>query len=233
MVSTDPIVGADQSTSAASSGSPSVRFALARTRVAVAVGLGLLTLGLGLALTAWQVAVLIAWSVTGLVIVVWAIAALRRLNGTATQVLATREDDSRTMADVLLLSAAMGSLAAIGLGLLKAADAKGSAQPIITALAVLTVVVSWAVVHTVFTLRYARLYYAVGGGIDFNEDAEPDYRDFAYVALTIGMTFQVSDTDLTTKSIRHAATRHALVSYLFGAVIIAMVINVVAGLLNR
>jgi uncharacterized membrane protein len=87
-------------------------------------------------------------------------------------------------------------------------------------------------VHAVFTLRYAHLYYSEGGGIDFNDDADPDYHDFAYLALTIGMTFQVSDTNLTTKAIRRTATRHALVSYLFGAIIIAMVINVVAGLLH-
>jgi len=81
-------------------------------------------------------------------------------------------------------------------------------------------------------LRYAGLYYRDGEGVDFNEDDDPDYRDFAYLALTIGMTFQVSDTDLKTKAIRHTAIRHALLSYLFGAVVIAMVINVVAGLLN-
>ncbi|MBV8982235.1 MAG: DUF1345 domain-containing protein, partial [Acidimicrobiia bacterium] len=92
--------------------------------------------------------------------------------------------------------------------------------------------VSWAVVHTVFTLRYASLYYANGGGIDFNEDDKPNYRDFAYLALTIGMTYQVSDTDLQTKPIRHTAIRHALLSYVFGAVVVAMVINVVASLLN-
>jgi uncharacterized membrane protein len=78
------------------------------------------------------------------------------------------------------------------------------------------VVLSWASVHTVFKLRYARPYYSGGGGIDFHVDERPDFGDFAYVALTIGMTFQVSDTDLTAKPIRMAALRHALLSYLFG-----------------
>ncbi|MEO7556753.1 MAG: DUF1345 domain-containing protein, partial [Acidimicrobiales bacterium] len=67
-------------------------------------------------------------------------------------------------------------------------------------------------------------------GIDFNDDAEPDYRDFAYLAFTIGMTYQVSDTDLKTKEIRRTALRHALLSYVFGTAIIAVMINVVAGL---
>ena len=70
------------------------------------------------------------------------------------------------------------------------------------------------------------------GGIDFNEDDPPTYVDFAYLAMTIGMTFQVSDTNLTTKAIRRIALGHALLSYLFGAVIVALVINVVSSLLH-
>jgi uncharacterized membrane protein len=93
------------------------------------------------------------------------------------------------------------------------------------------IVAAWACVHTVFTLRYARLYYADPvGGIDFHDDYPPDYIDLAYVALTIGMTFQVSDTDLTARSIRRAAVRHALLSYVFGAVIVAVTINIVGTL---
>ena len=84
-----------------------------------------------------------------------------------------------------------------------------------------------------FTLRYARTYYRQPvGGIDFNEEDPPTYLDFAYLALTIGMTFQVSDTNLTTKSIRRIALGHAMLSYLYGAVIIALVINVVSSLLH-
>jgi uncharacterized membrane protein len=85
----------------------------------------------------------------------------------------------------------------------------------------------------VFTLRYARTYYSEPtGGIDFNEEDPPTYLDFAYLALTIGMTFQVSDTNLTSKPIRRTALGHAMLSYLFGAVIVALVINVVASLLH-
>ena len=92
---------------------------------------------------------------------------------------------------------------------------------------------SWIMVHTVFTLRYARSYYSnPRGGIDFNESDLPTYLDFAYLALTIGMTFQVSDTNLTSKSIRRIALAHAALSYLFGAVMVALVINVVASLLQ-
>ena len=86
--------------------------------------------------------------------------------------------------------------------------------------------------HTVFILRYARLYYSPPkGGVDFH-DEEPDYRDFAYLGLTIGMTFQVSDTDLVGKRIRRVALHHALLSYVFGTGIVAVTVSSVAALLG-
>jgi uncharacterized membrane protein len=72
------------------------------------------------------------------------------------------------------------------------------------------------------------------GGIDFKSREEhPDYRDFAYTAFTIGMTFQVSDTDITQRAMRRQVLRHAIVSFFFGAVILSTTVNVIAGLLNR
>jgi uncharacterized membrane protein len=80
-------------------------------------------------------------------------------------------------------------------------------------------------------LRYAQLYYTrPQGGVNFNQETPPRYLDFAYPAFTIGMTFQVSDTDLEKPEIRVAALRHGLLSYLFGAVILAATINLIAGL---
>ena len=213
--------------------STDIRFALARTRVAAALAVGFVVFVATMAFAAWQAALMAGWSAVGLVFAGWTISSLWTLDALDTERVATREDSSRAVSDLLLLLAETASLAAIGVGLVKAGSSKGAAQGLITALAVFTVVVSWAVVHTVFALRYADLYYRAVGGVDFNEDdAKPDYRDFAYLALTIGMTFQVSDTALQKKAIRHTAIRHALMSYLFGAVVIAMVINVVAGLLN-
>jgi uncharacterized membrane protein len=88
-------------------------------------------------------------------------------------------------------------------------------------------------VQTVFALRYARLYHRAGSGIDFREKGRlPDYHDFAYVAFTIGMTYQVSDTDLTSFTMRRTALRQSLLSYLFGIVIFAITINLIAGLLR-
>jgi uncharacterized membrane protein len=137
------------------------------------------------------------------------------------------------MSELIVLSAGVALLAAVGLVLIRAGSAMGGTKAYLIALGVLSVALSWVMVHTVFTLRYARTYYLQPrGGIDFNESDPPTYLDFAYLALTIGMTFQVSDTNLTSKPIRRIALVHAALSYLFGAVIVALVINVVASLLH-
>jgi uncharacterized membrane protein len=96
-----------------------------------------------------------------------------------------------------------------------------------------SVVLSWTIVHTVFMLRYARAYYSEPtGGVEFNEAEPPTYLDFSYLSFTMGMTYQVSDTDITSKRVRRIALQHALLSYLFGAVLLAIAINVVATLLK-
>jgi uncharacterized membrane protein len=112
-----------------------------------------------------------------------------------------------------------------------AGSASGNLKYVEAGLALASVFVSWTLVHTVFTLKYARLYYSgQAGGIDFNEPDDPQYSDFAYLSFTIGMTFQVSDTDIESKQIRRTALRHAWLSFPLGAVIIATAINLVAGL---
>lgn len=211
---------------------PHLLHARAGVRLIVAGGLGVVVFASAMALCPWQVAVLAAWDATSAVVVVWVFLATWRTTSADTARLATREDDSPTAADVLIVSAAVASLVAVGFGLLKAGGADTIAKAGITAIAVLSVALAWAAVQATFTLRYARLYYSDSGGIDFNEPSAPDYRDFAYLAFTIGMTYQVSDTDLTSKPLRRAATQHALLSYLFGTVIVAMTINVVAGLVR-
>ncbi len=153
-----------------------------------------------------------------------------RLSGAETAAVATREDASRAAAHIMVIGSSIASLVGVGVTLERASLTTGGSKLVLTLAAVLTVISSWALVHTVFTLRYAHTYYGLPvGGVDFSSDEDPDYRDFAYLAFTIGMTFQVSDTDLTTAAMRRLALRHALLSYLFGAVILAMTINVTAG----
>jgi uncharacterized membrane protein len=149
----------------------------------------------------------------------------------ATRTHAERDDPGQAWTDLIVLGAAAASLIAVGAVLFGAGHARGNLKYLEAGFALLSVFVSWTLVHTVYTLRYARLYYrGTDGGIDFNEDAPPQYSDFAYLAFTIGMTFQVSDTDISDKAIRRMALRHAWLSFPLGAVIIAASINLVAGL---
>ena len=206
---------------------------LARTRVAVGLAGGAAAAGATAVVAPWQVAALVGWDCAALVVLVWVWVTISAMDSVRTAQWAAREDDSRAAADIVLVAASVASLFGVGLGLVKAAQKHGSIEALITAAAVVTVVLSWAAVHTIFTLHYARLYYTQGGGgIDFHDDRQPDYGDFAYVAFTIGMTYQVSDTDLSGKAMRSTALRHALLSYLFGTAVIAMTINVVAALLR-
>ena len=183
--------------------------------------------------TFWQAATLIGWDVAALVLISWIWWAVGTLSSDETRIHARREDTSIHLTELIVLAAGVALLAAVGLALIRAGHATGGTKAYLIALGIVSVALSWSLVHTVFTLRYARTFYSEPiGGIDFNEDDPPTYLDFAYLALTIGMTFQVSDTNLTNKSIRRIALAHALLSYLFGAVILALVINVVSSLLH-
>lgn len=174
---------------------------------------------------------LVGWDVAAVVYLVWVWASIWRLDARATRRLALREDPNRGLADALLLAACLASLLAVGIVLSTAAAAHGSLRDVRVAAGVASVVLSWAVVHTVYTARYARLYYTEPvGGIYFHQDEPPRYSDFAYVSFTVGMTFQVSDTDLTCAELRSTVLLHSLLSYLFGAVIIAAIVNLVASL---
>jgi uncharacterized membrane protein len=178
----------------------------------------------------WQFGLLLGWEAAAAVFVVWAWAALWPMDADATAARAVQEDPGRAASDIIILASAVASLAAVGLLLLGGSSA-GGGKDLQAGVSVVGVGLAWAAVHTTFTTRYARLYYGTPvGGIDFNGSGPPRYRDFAYLAFTIGMTFQVSDTQITTKDIRATALRHALLSYVFGAVVIAATINLVAGL---
>lgn len=203
----------------------------ARRKVLACVAAGIAVGALMGVLVDADLAPLFGWSAAAVTYIAWTWAAVGRLDAEQTAAHAVREDPSRGTTEVLILGASVASLGAVGLALVKAASAHGVTKGLLVGLGVASVVLAWGLVHTVFTLRYAKLYYSgPDGGIDFNQDEAPRYVDFAYLAFTIGMTFQVSDTDLQTSDIRGTALRHALLSYLLGAVIIAMTINLVAGL---
>jgi uncharacterized membrane protein len=182
----------------------------------------------------WQLSVLAGWDVAALFVAgsVWTFISV--LDATATQQVATREDDSRAAADVIMVVACLISLVGVVLGLAHAHGHPGPMSKALTSIAVFTILLSWFTVHTLFVLRYARLYYTEPrGGIDFADSKEPpDYLDFVYIAFTVGMTFQVSDTGIAQRAIRRTVIRHALLSYVFGTLIIGIAINVVGNLIR-
>ncbi len=150
--------------------------------------------------------------------------------------LAAREDETAGSARALLVGASVASLAGVGYGLNLAGREGGLQRVLLIGVAVLTVMLSWTVVNTVYTLRYADQHFgSARGGIAFGDwdgQQRPSYRDFAYVAFTIGMTYQVSDTTLRDPQIRRTVLGHAILSYLFGVVIVAGSVSLISGLLR-
>ncbi len=210
---------------------PVSRGSWARSKLLVSLGAAIACGLVAAAAGADLDAPLIGWDVLALVFCGWVWQTVWRLSPDATASHARRDDPSLDLADLVLLGAAIASLIAVGMVLVGAGGLSGAVKYVQAGFALASVFVSWTLVHTVFTLKYARLYYSgKPGGIDFNEADAPDYGDFAYLAFTIGMTFQVSDTDINSKPMRRLALRHAWMSFPLGAVIIATSINLVAGL---
>ncbi|OCI30682.1 DUF1345 domain-containing protein [Oerskovia enterophila] len=175
-------------------------------------------------------AVLAGWSIAALVFTTWTWVVVTPMDARLTASHATREEPSRRVTHLFILAASLASLVGVAL-LLLASPEKKSAQAVSAVFAVACIAVSWAAVHTLFGLAYARQYYTgEDGGIDFNQVEPPRYLDFLYVAFTVGMSFAISDTNVTSGEIRRTALGHALLSYLFGTVIIGAVVNLVAGL---
>jgi uncharacterized membrane protein len=203
----------------------------ARRRVTTAGVVGIVVGAASGAFIPWPLTPLVAWDVAALTFVTLIWLRVWHMDAVATARHAAREDPTRAAADLMVLIAAVASLIAVGYVLVRAGSGGGFIEGLQVGFGVASVVVSWSVVHTVYALRYARLYYAgVDGGADFHQNEKPQYSDFAYLAFTVGMTFQVSDTELNGASFRATVLRHSLLSYLFGTVIVALTINLVAGL---
>ncbi|HEY3010752.1 MAG TPA: DUF1345 domain-containing protein [Micromonosporaceae bacterium] len=208
---------------------PALRRAAVVCALGVAVGLLLMPS------VPWQLATVGGWDAAafGFLVTVWPIIA--RATASHVEQLAGREDVTGGAAAVLLLAASAASLLGVAFALGLAGRTAGSERSVLILVAVLTVVLSWTVVNTVYTLRYAHRYFdAVAGDIDFPEPTDatrhPTYRDFAYVAFTIGMTYQVSDTAIRGVRLRRIVLAHAILSYVFGVVIVGGVVNIIAGL---
>jgi uncharacterized membrane protein len=138
----------------------------------------------------------------------------------------------------LVLAGITVSFAAIlgEFGSMKDAAAAAKEQKVATVAA--TLVLSWLLAQAVFALRYAHEFYArpspsaeIDGGLEFPGEKRPDYWDFLYFSVVLGMTFQVSDVQITSRKLRRVATLHGLMGFLFNTVIIALTVNLASGLL--
>ncbi|MBD7918498.1 DUF1345 domain-containing protein [Cellulomonas sp. Sa3CUA2] len=173
-------------------------------------------------------ALLVGWATAATCFSVWSWTFLWPLDAEQTRTHATREEPTRAAAYALLLAACVMSLVGIVVVL---SGAEGRAREIGVTAAMAAVLASWVVLHTLFTVRYALDWYdGPTGGVDFHQDAPPRYSDFAYLALTVAMSFATSDPDLVDSDARRLVLVHALLSYLFGTFLVALLVNVVAAL---
>jgi uncharacterized membrane protein len=173
----------------------------------------------------------VAWDAAAIVFLFLTLRDVLPKDAKQTAAVASEEDPSLAVDDLILIVAAITALLTVILVLFRNTSVD-QVHPVLRALLGITsVALAWGVLHTVYLLRYARLYYSEPvGGIDFNADELPTYYDFAYVAFGIGMTFQVADTSIQDAAIRRMALRHALLSFMFATLIVAVTVNLVAGL---
>jgi uncharacterized membrane protein len=203
-------------------------------RVFTAFIVGLIVTVVLLPFVTWGLALVGGWDAVTLTVLLTNWPLIIQADSSRAPQLAAREDETEGSARAVLVAASVASLLGAGYALHLAGRDSGAPRVLLICFAVLTVVLSWAVINTVYTLRYADQHFrSKPGGIAFGtEDGQqhPSYRDFAYVAFTIGMCYQVSDTTLRDPLIRRTVFAHALLSYVFGVVIVAGSVNLISGL---
>ena len=186
------------------------------------------------------VQVLVAWNVFAATSIAFAWARIMWSNARTSVRTARLEDSSRTAIFLVVIVAALASLFAVGALLVtaKGLDSERAAGHVI--LAIGTVICSWSLTHTIFTLRYAHLFYqnvrngpqdTAGFGLEVPGETHPEFLDFAYFSFVVGMTCQVSDVQITSRRIRSTALVHGLLSFIFNTVILALSLNIASGLI--
>ena len=176
---------------------------------------------------------LIGWDAGVIVYLALTYAMMWRTDVEAIRKRAGEQDEGVYFIQFLAVAATFASLAAVLFALI---GSKQSGAATGVPLAVLTILLSWSFVHTIFTFHYAHEYYGERrdgkiGGLIFPDDIKPDYRDFLYFSLVIGMTSQVSDVQVTSKIIRRIVAVHGVLSLFFTLVVLALTVNMIASLL--
>ena len=204
-----------------SAGTRLVATSLAGAVVGVVVGVVTRSLLLG---------VLVGISAAAALFVVVGWTTLWPMDAATTKRRAAREDFRPTVEEIVTVAVALAGLVGIVVLLLLSGSADGKPAAVIAPVGVFMV---WSELHLTYAARYAHLFYgAARGGIDFNSEDPPTYRDFLYFSYNLGMTYQVSDTSVTHARIREVVLRHCLLSYVFGTVVLATTINLVTGIVT-
>ena len=174
---------------------------------------------------------IIGWDFGVAVYLLAALSAFRRADIARIRRQAALEDEGGVAILVLTATATLASLGAIVFELVSAG--RDGRDPLHLALAIMTIALSWAFIHTIFALHYAHEFHAQtrGGGLAFPGEGEPDYWDFLYFSLVIGMTSQVSDVAVTAKPLRRIVAAHGVVSFVFNTTLLALAVNIAASAL--
>ena len=200
-------------------------------RLATGLAIGALVTVLVVPIMDIWTGLLCGWAASATTVVTWVLLATWPMDGEQTRAHATREDPGRRVARMITLICSVASLGAVVVVLVSVPTARPEQQAWMAAIVVAAVVASWFLVQVDAMLRYARMYYSEkGGGIDFNQSEPPSYADFAYVSFGLGLTYQVADTDVQNTTFRRAFVVQSLLGYLFGAVILATIINLISSL---
>lgn len=177
----------------------------------------------------WPLGLLVLVLITAAAYVAWSLSMLLPMDAERTRAHANEADVDDELGNFAFLVVMAGSLSAIGILLMSGSDRNRAAYAGLAIVAVLSV---WAMIHTMYMARYARLYYQGSQGIDFNSEAPPRYADFCYFSFNLGMTYQVSDTAVSDSAIRGDVLKHCLFSYVYGTILIACTINLVLNLVG-
>ena len=209
---------------------------LQRLSAGLVAGLAVATLPLP---TGWQFRGLLGWCAGVCVYLMLAWWLCVRFDAQRTRARAQAQDEPSVVLFLILLLATLACLAAITVLMQQSRDLGGLEKIMHIVLSMVALAVSWLFIQTIFAFRYAHRYYQEerlkepdGPGLQFPGGLDPDYFDFLYYAHVVGMTSQVSDVQVTSREMRRLTLVHSVLSFAFNMLVLAMSINVVAGMLQ-
>ncbi len=185
----------------------------------------------------WKLLVLVEWIVFSTIYMLLSWWLFLNFDSEQVRIHASQEDGTRVFVFFAILISSFAGLFAVGL-MLVSGPPTGMPVLIFILAILLSMLLSWSMVHTLFTFHYANLYFhkikkLKLTGFEFPGDEPLDYLDFAYFSFVVGMTFQVSDVQVNTKNIRRQVLLHGLLSFILNTVVVALTFNLLAGLIHH